>query len=93
MRSIYILIKSLVAILDGIGVASLDLLQCRLLLTVFEVGHGMYPAAYISIGTVAREGIALGIHKLQSNMTEESNCRIEAEEGKSVWRGILVLDR
>lgn len=52
--SLYLSIKRFIAVLDGMGINSLDLLQARLLVTVFEVGHGYFQAGNISIGAVAR---------------------------------------
>ena len=39
-NSLYLSIKSMIGVLEGMGIDSLDLLQARLLVTVFEAGHG-----------------------------------------------------
>jgi hypothetical protein len=94
MRSLYILIKGFVASLDAIGINSLDLLQCRLLLTIFEVGHGMYPAAYISMGSNVRAAVALGANVTSITQLQESFQNPErAEEARCTWQGIVITDR
>ena len=91
MRSIYTMIKSSVGALDAIGTNSLELFQCRLLITLFELVHGLYPAAYVSIGAVSRAGVALGVHEKSYQM--KHGDQEEAEEARCVWRGIVVIDR
>ncbi|OBT80367.1 hypothetical protein VF21_00894 [Pseudogymnoascus sp. 05NY08] len=59
-RRLYILIKSWVGMLEAMGMNTLAMLQSRLLITTFEIGHAMYPAAYISAGANIQAAIALG---------------------------------
>jgi hypothetical protein len=82
LESPYLLLKSLVAVLEGLGVNSLDFLYARALLVLFEVVHGIFPAAYISIGSLFRAADALLIYN--------SDHKIAHSE---LWRGILILDR
>jgi hypothetical protein len=89
MNSLYINIKSSTAALEAIGINSLDLLQCHLLINLFEVLHGIYPAAFISIGTVARSGVVLGIY---DGRLSDGPGQGE-EEAEMIRRGISILDR
>lgn len=94
MRSLYTQIKGGIASLEAMGVNSLDLLQCRLLLTVFEVGHGMYPAAYISMGGNVRAAVTLGVNAASSKERQRIFKTTErAEEARLTWRGIVITDR
>jgi hypothetical protein len=45
--SLYITIKSLVSLLEPTTVVSLETIHARLLLTLYEVGHAIQPAASI----------------------------------------------
>lgn len=85
------------AILDAenAGILSLPLLQAKILLTIHELGHAIYPAAYFSIASCARYGTALGVNKcLESNVLSNAPAAIlEAEEKKRAWWAILILDR
>ncbi|KAF7587215.1 hypothetical protein BBP40_007552 [Aspergillus hancockii] len=94
MRSLYTLVKGFVASLDAVGINSLDLLQCRLLLTIFEVGHGLYPAAYISMGANVRAAVALGINVTSTSQLQGYFKSPErAEEARYTWYGIVITDR
>ena len=44
------------------GVISLRTLQAALLISLFEMGNSLYPAAYLTAGYCARLAYALGIH-------------------------------
>ncbi|CAG8978426.1 hypothetical protein HYALB_00013244 [Hymenoscyphus albidus] len=61
-QGVYYLCKSLLGFLDALDKNSLDLLQARVLLVVFEMGHGLYPTSYISIGGLVRAADALGVY-------------------------------
>ncbi|QMW30570.1 hypothetical protein F9C07_2231911 [Aspergillus flavus] len=94
MRSLYILLKGFIATLEAIEINSLELLQCRLLLTIFEVGHGMYPAAYISMGANVRAAVALGANEVSKAQLEETfKSPGRAGEARRIWRGIVIADR
>jgi hypothetical protein len=93
-QSIYAFIKGTIGLLESTGVSSLELLQCRLLVTLFEVGHRIYPAAYISIGTVARAGVALNIPEdCYRPLDKDFIAREEDSQSRLAWKGTLILDR
>jgi hypothetical protein len=92
--STYAKIKTHISLLEACGSLSLDFVQARLLLAIFEMGHGLYPAASISVGSCARTARALGLNKKRfcpSLLNELARQR--AEEEKRTWWEILVLDR
>lgn len=41
---------------------SIQMMQALLLISLYELGHSIYPAAYLSIGHAARLGHAMGLH-------------------------------
>lgn len=92
-NSLYLSIKSMIGVLEDMGINSLDLLQARLLVTVFEAGHGYLQAGNISIGAASRAAAAnrLGVNQY----VESFECTEEMinEEWTQVWCGILVIDR
>ncbi|RDH36051.1 hypothetical protein BDQ94DRAFT_167685 [Aspergillus welwitschiae] len=45
LQSTYLHIKSWIAVIEGLGITSLKIVQARTLVTLFEVAHGFYPAA------------------------------------------------
>jgi hypothetical protein len=53
--------KTFVALLESDGVISLFLLQAMILIAVYEFGHAIYPAAWMTTGACARYSDILGI--------------------------------
>lgn len=80
--------------LDATGMNSLAMLQGRLLLTTFEIGHAIYPSAYISAGANIQAAVALGASAASSADLSKSfpDPRI-AEEARQTWRGVVVTNR
>lgn len=76
------------------GGLTIQLLQAMTLLTIYEMGHAVYPAAYLSIANCARYGSALGIdvHK-SSDPASASFDEMEQEERRRLWWAIVILDR
>ncbi|PVH98152.1 hypothetical protein DM02DRAFT_566804, partial [Periconia macrospinosa] len=90
----YLQTKSTLALAEALGMNSPPIVQSRILLTLFEVSHGFYPAAYISIATTLRAADALEIHPMDEALQRQCISRaVSQEEACSIWGGILVLDR
>lgn len=92
-RSLYALLKSFVALLEVTGTNSLEILQGRLLLTIFEIGHTtMYPSAYTSSAANVRAAVSLGI-----GASYEDLCMVFPEpqeaEARRTWCAIVITDR
>ena len=93
-RRLYILIKSLVAMLEAMGMNSLAMLQGRLLLTTFEIGHAIYPSAYISAGANIQAAVALGASATSfADLSKAFPDPQLAEEARQTWRGIVITNR
>ena len=92
--SLYLCIKSWVSLIEGLGINSLEILQTRTLMTLFEVTHGFYPAAHISMGSLYRAADALAVHPaVESSLSNDPSDDAKREEGILTWRGITTLDR
>lgn len=92
--TLYLAIKQFAATLEAAGYLSLRSVQAGLLIAVYEMGHAIYPSAYTTIGLVARQGIALGIHnECALQLPREPIRWIDWEERLRVWWLILILDR
>jgi Fungal specific transcription factor domain len=92
--SLYVTIKSNISLLESTNYLSLTFVQCRLLVAFYEMGHGISPAASISIGACARTARALGLNKRNfERIVEDEASRIQAEEEKRVWWAVVNLDR
>lgn len=79
--------------LEGYGVFSTLVLQAGMLLALYEVGHGIYPAAFLTIGACARYAQALGINISSSTTTRKVLTLVEVEERRRIWWAIVILDR
>jgi hypothetical protein len=83
------------------GILSTHVLQAGLLIALYEMGHAMYPAAYLTVGSCARYGLALGLHKnCNPTLAAEDDLEMrvqrswnEIEENRRVWWAILIFDR
>jgi hypothetical protein len=93
--SVYATIKGHISLLEATDSLSLEFVQARLLLCLFEMDHGLYPAASISIGACARSARALGLQNKWNQITVylDDCARQRAEEEKRVWWEIVNLDR
>lgn len=57
---IYSLAKICVSSLEAAGTYSIEVAQSKLLIVMYEVGHGIFPAASVSMGSCARSVKYLG---------------------------------
>jgi hypothetical protein len=89
---LYIVIKRLHLEVELSGILTLEALQAGILISVYEVGNAIYPSAYLSIGTCARYGHALGINNTTVVETK-SLAWLEQEERRRTWWAIVILDR
>ncbi|KFA81603.1 hypothetical protein S40288_09379 [Stachybotrys chartarum IBT 40288] len=91
---LYILTRSLCSSVESAGFVCLQLIQCLVLLTAFELSHAIYPAAYLTIGRAARLGLLMGLCRQQSqplfNPAETWTLR---EEQRRTWWAVFVLER
>ncbi|KAL7807626.1 hypothetical protein V8C26DRAFT_314571 [Trichoderma gracile] len=79
--------------LEHSGVLSLQVIQASVLVALYEIGHGVYPSAFLSIAECARYATALGIDRSILCRDLSGISWTELEERRRVWWSILVLDR
>ncbi|KAH8807962.1 hypothetical protein F5884DRAFT_673623 [Xylogone sp. PMI_703] len=75
------------------GAMTFRILQTLVLVAIYELGHSIYPSAYLTIGYCARYGIALGVDQtiISSNSTVANLA--DTEEERRTWWAIIFLDR
>ncbi|KAF2096245.1 hypothetical protein NA57DRAFT_79012 [Rhizodiscina lignyota] len=90
LSSLYVTVKGIISLLEATNYSSLDVVQSRLIVTFYEMGHGIYPTASISIGACARLA-----RSLKSNVArfEIEPSDIEVEERNRVRWAVFNLDR
>lgn len=75
------------------GFLSIQVLQAGILISLYELGHAIYPSAFLSIGACARYAYALGINGGAISPISMPFTRVEKEERRRVWWAIVILDR
>jgi hypothetical protein len=92
-RELYIQVKGSIAMVEAANVNTLAVIQSRLLVTLFEFGHGL-PAAFISIAATVRAAVAIGLNNVvQKSCGDGWPVNGDQEERHRVWWGIVMLDR
>lgn len=87
-------VKSFYIYLEAQNGFSIQMIQALLLTSLYEIGHGIYPAAYLTVGNAARVGHAVGLHAREvPQMLQRCTTWTEQEERRRVWWGVLILDR
>ncbi|KAL8718867.1 MAG: hypothetical protein Q9225_004057 [Loekoesia sp. 1 TL-2023] len=90
----YLAIKRTLAETEVAGIFSLQLLQAAILVSLYEVGHAIYPAAYLSVGACARYALALGIDAyMMVDLNSAALTLLDQEEKRRAWWAVLILDR
>lgn len=91
---LYILTKSLCSSVESAGFVCLQLVQCLVLLTAFELSHAIYPAAYLTIGRAARLGLLMGLYRRQTQpLFKPAETWTLREEQRRTWWSVFVLER
>ncbi|KAH8645417.1 hypothetical protein BX600DRAFT_164693 [Xylariales sp. PMI_506] len=90
---LYIAVKNLIGLLEASNELSLDLAHARVLVTFYEMGHGLHRAAYISVAASARTARALGLHRKRWQYLDAEDDKLLLEEEKRAWWAIVILDR
>lgn len=81
----YLAAKRLYLQAETTGTFTVQVLQAGILIALYELGHGIYPSAYLSIGSCARYGIALGLDKETTSHATRPITWCEVEERRRVW--------
>ncbi|KAK0630123.1 hypothetical protein B0T17DRAFT_589721 [Bombardia bombarda] len=91
----YTAAKRFLALLESSGNVSLPHLQSMILVALYEFGHGIYPAAWMSISACSRYAEFVGIpaFKESSLMLGSVATWTEVEERRRVWWAVYILDR
>ncbi|KKO99131.1 hypothetical protein THAR02_08765 [Trichoderma harzianum] len=89
----YIAARQFLYGLEISGTLSLPILQAAILITIYEIGHAIYPAAYASISVCIQYAAALGLEWKTTSWRDGDQDWIESEERRRVWWAIVILER
>jgi hypothetical protein len=93
---LYNMVKNELTVLENQGLMSTSLLQVALLAATYELGHGIYPAAYLSVGHCISVGHMMGLHdrrRAPQAVDIPMSSWSENEELTRLWCAIVILDR
>lgn len=90
---LYFTVKNLITLLEDKSCFSIDLVHCRVLVTFYEMGHGLYRAAHASVAGGAQAARVLGLHKKPWRNLEACSDILIMEEQKRTWWAIVLMDR
>ncbi|KAI2622409.1 hypothetical protein GGR54DRAFT_629945 [Hypoxylon sp. NC1633] len=73
----------------------LQLLQSIILISVYEISHAIYPAAYLRVGHGSRVCVIMGFHDRKNavQLFKDTITWTEREEERRAWWAIFCLDR
>ncbi|KAG7413770.1 Transcription factor BOA15 [Fusarium oxysporum f. sp. rapae] len=98
-RALYDLVKKFYAEVESQEDSCIPVMQSAVFIAVFEMGDAIFPAAYLTVGALARYGMAMGMDKVNQDVLGKG-CDAAAgaswadiEEMRRVWWGALILDR
>jgi hypothetical protein len=89
---LYIMTKTIIPIMEIQGNITLQNIQGRLLLCLYEVGHMIQPAFFLSVCSVARCAIAIGCNTKIKPGRDVLGSWFKLEEERRVWWTIYILD-
>lgn len=90
----YVIAKRLLGLIKGFAKPSIVLIQCCILLAVFEFGHGDFAKAYISVGDAYTMAKFLEIQPGKYTEAEHLDpVDSHDEERRSIYWSMFVLDR
>ncbi|KAH8803399.1 hypothetical protein F5884DRAFT_506943 [Xylogone sp. PMI_703] len=89
----YLMVKSALLQAEIAGIFTFRVLQAWILICLYEIGHAIYPSAYLSIGTCARYAAALEVNRNDTDSPSRAFDWIESEERIRAWWAVVILDR
>ena len=91
--SLYRTVKHLYVEVEGSCALTLSTLQAGIVVALYEVAQGIFPAAFLSVAGCARFAHAIGINVDRAVGTRKPLTLVETEERNRAWWAIVILDR
>ena len=94
-ESLYQVAKSFLGVIESQNIFSVQVMQAAILLAAYEIGHSIYPAAYLSVCHCVSLGHFMGLHerKQAPQLLPKCNTWTEQEERRRIWWAVIVLER
>ncbi|RDW77840.1 hypothetical protein BP6252_05893 [Coleophoma cylindrospora] len=87
--------RSYLNTIEEVSPMSLYMLQSLVLVALFEMGHGIFPAAYLTVGRATRIAVLSGVHdrKTATQLFQMPQTWTYWEEERRTWWAISILER
>lgn len=72
---------------------ALPTLQAAINIAIYEIGHAIYPAAYMSVCACVQYALAIGLGWHTRSYVDGKLSWLEVEERRRVWWAIIILER
>jgi hypothetical protein len=92
-NEMYQALKGMHFVLQSTGQVSTELIQARIILASYEHCQALGQDAWLSIGTSARMGHILGLHRTIKFGTLEGLMEDRIETKRNIWWSIVILER
>lgn len=92
-QTTYSSLKHQLILLEQAGVLTITVLQSMILIAFYELGHGIYPAVYLTVGTCARYAVALGLNRDIFLWDHTDSGWAAMEEKHRAWWAVVILER
>ncbi|KAF2802284.1 uncharacterized protein BDZ99DRAFT_483019 [Mytilinidion resinicola] len=91
----YKMTRSNLKAMEEASPGSLRVFQSLVLVALYEIGHGIFPAAYLTVGRAARIGLLRGIHdrKNATQLFVKPQTWTYWEEERRTWWAVSILER
>jgi hypothetical protein len=94
--TLYSVARSFANAMEGINPLSLPVIQALCLITLYECGHAIFPAAYLTIGRASRLGLLQSLHDRTNTATQlfqTPSTWTNWEEQRRTWWTASILER
>ena len=93
-KELYPTLKNIYGLLTSTGRVTVELVQAGVIIAAWEHCQGLGREGWLSIGCCARMGNVLSLHHtIREDMPESIEGRRELDTRRSLWWGIVVLER
>lgn len=91
----YMRVLEALFIVENSCLPCIQLLQSVILMSIYEVGHAIYPAAYLRVGHASRLCVMMGFHdrKNAAQLFKDTVTWTAREEERRAWWAVFCLDR
>jgi hypothetical protein len=91
---LYMSVKRLFALMKSCGTPSVELVQCGVLLTLFEYGHGDCARAYMTLGESATMSCLIGATPGKYVDSEKQDpVALEDEQKRVLYWGLYIMEK